>query len=68
MSNVGHLKSKGGKGRHQKLMSNYKCMECGWVWETRSVLLFGMGIKKLGKHSKKTEALEDIEICIKSLF
>lgn len=67
MSNVGHLKSRG-EGRHQKLvtLSNYKCMEC--CWETRSVLLFGMGIKKLGKPFKKTEALEDVEICVKSLY
>lgn len=46
-------------------------MECFWVWETKSVLLvlFGVGIKKLDKHFKKTEeTLEEIEKYIKSLY
>lgn len=45
-------------------------MECCWVWEPKSALLvlFGVGIKKLEKHFKKIEALEEMEKYIKSLY
>lgn len=35
--------------------SNYKCMECCWLWETKTLLLvlFSVGIKKTTKQFSK---------------